>query len=141
FTPVRDRGVWDEVLITPVPLVAGDADNGVARLALPFDFAVGSTELVSQRGGLILVTQPPAGNRWRAGDIVLVNTNGRVRFSRDDAVRSELAAGDHRKLPAGDEIALYPFWADLVMSGGIGYALIGEAPHRRFVIQWDGAYR
>ncbi len=37
-------------------------------------------------------------------------------------------------------LLLAPFWRDLVTRGGVCYAVVGQSPNRRFVVQWDDAY-
>ncbi len=95
---------------TPTGLIA---DDGVARLELPFPFTFyGATY-----------------------DALNAGSNGNLQFTtRSPIYRAECA------FPAvglGDLIA--PYWADLDLTnaGALETAVVGESPARIFVIEWD----
>jgi RHS repeat-associated protein len=153
---------WEQIELTPLLLVAGDLDNGVALLELPFEFALGPADLLELNDGEVVLADPLSDTELLpAGSPILINTNGKVRFGSMDDIETELESFDNTQLSLNDQRALYPLWDDLVMSerrGGLSYAVVeaaprvpisggrpravlGAAPERRLVIQWEGAYR
>jgi hypothetical protein len=95
---------------TPVELFA---DDGVARLDLPFPF-------------------PFFGALY---DEVNAGSNGNLQFT----TRSPLYPASCLAPAVGLGDAIAPYWADLdlTLHGALETAVVGEAPARIFVIEWD----
>ncbi|WP_328807592.1 S8 family serine peptidase [Nonomuraea antri] len=64
-----------------------------------------------------------------------ISTNGFLSFATD-----EIVTGSNTKLPATGtpNHAIYPYWDDLVVDteSGIYTAVLGQAPNRRYVVEW-----
>lgn len=132
---------WDNVPLSPLALIAGNTDDGAAQLALPFDFALTPNHTWAlSTDGRATVTPIPGSNLFLAGHTLYVSTNGKIRFDAGGASDSRPPATRPRLPVTNYEIALYPLWNDLVMSGGMSHAVAGTAPHRRLIVQWDGVF-
>src|SRR5262249_35118374 len=137
----RDRFTWDPVRLKRLQL-EGDADNGFATIQLPFNFALTATSFAAARDTTERpVLSPHTETHFSVGDPIWIDTDGRVRFGSQESRDHSTGAGENSDLPSGYGPMLFPFWDDLVMSGGISYGVVGTTPQRRLVIQWDGAYR
>ena len=95
---------------TPIELFA---DDGVARLELPFPF-------------------PFYGATY---DEVNVGSNGNLQFT----TRSPLYPASCLAPAVGLGDAIAPYWADLdlTLHGALETAVVGETPARIFVVEWD----
>lgn len=144
FTLLPERAAWEDVELIELPLQQGDLDNGIATLPLPFDFALQSMRATNVEGeGLVPATEIIESAFWPVEHPLLVTTNGKVLFVRSEletAITQELTS-DFVAQPRSDETALYPLLHDLELSRNLFYALLGESPNRRLLIQWEGVSR
>lgn len=125
--------------LTPLPITKGDLDNGIASLKLPFNFTLTPNAVwaISEPGRQKV--KPVSGsNVFKAGTTLFISTNGKIRL--DSGGAQDLAPGTGKPLPTDKpEIGIYPFYADLDLTGGgISYAVTGVAPSRRLDIIWRG---
>ncbi len=93
------------------------ADDGSANLTMPFRFNVFGLEsdqlCINNNGFLLLDWSKPCDG-----------------FQQDTAIPNE-------NVPLRSA-QIAPLWDDLFTGGNVYYAVIGEPPHRRFIVQWDG---
>jgi RHS repeat-associated protein len=139
FTPTMFA--WDVAALTPLPISAGNLDDGVAGLTLPFDFvivpdAIWSLYVGQNRMGVVNV---PGRNRFTAGSAIWVSANGKIRFDPAGATAIGLTSIGPKPLPTNvpDETAIYAIWSDLVMTG-MSSGVVGTAPNRRLIVEWRG---
>lgn len=144
FTLLPERAAWEQAELVELPLQQGDLDEGVAILPLPFDFVLQPMWSANVEGeGLVPATEIVETAHWPAEHPLLVTTNGKILFVHSEletAIDQELASGFVAQ-PRSKETALYPLAHDLELSRSLSYALLGDAPDRRLVIQWEGVSR
>jgi hypothetical protein len=103
---------------------------------VPFDYIAATNELpLSGDDDVMPVDLPfPFTLYGRTYDTTHVATNGFMNFLSFDA------RFDNESIPDPNEPngAIYPYWDDLVVDGAAGVftETLGEAPDRRFVIEW-----
>lgn len=95
------------------------ADDGVVSLELPFVFTFYGTDYTE----------------------VQASSNGNLQFGNGNAWFLNSCLSDGPMPDMGDMIA--PYWddLDLTLAGYLETAVVGEAPHRIFVVEWDDVPR
>jgi RHS repeat-associated protein len=135
---------WEPAQLTPLPLAAGNTDDGVARFSLPFDFALTPKQMWAPP-----VTEPNvipngAATLFPSGTPLYVSTNGKIRFNTGSPGGALPIDNGHPRgqLPVNSqEIAVYPLFNDLVLRGGISWTVTGNAPNRRLIVEWDAEFK
>jgi hypothetical protein len=113
FTEVDDREFVD-ISGSGTPLNLDD--DGSANVALPFGFDLFGT----------------------TSDEVCINNNGFLLVGWDrpcDGFHHDLSVPNESVPIETGQVA--PFWDDLFTGGNVYHAVVGTAPNRRFVVQWD----
>jgi RHS repeat-associated protein len=142
FQPVPPRAPLSGVQWTALSPDTGNLDGGVAALRLPFDVTLTPNALwtVSDDTRRQVKTIPGT-NSFPAGTPIFINTNGKIRF--DSGGAEDVKAAEGTSLPTRTpEVALYPYYSDLMLEdGGLRSTLVGRAPNRELVIEWSGTLR
>jgi hypothetical protein len=110
----------------PVPAQFIDADTPLA---------------LSGRGAQVTVALPFSFPLYGASyDSATINTSGFISFDGGVAGRAAVLNGAIPD-PVAPNTAIYGFWDDLVVdpSGSVRTQVLGDAPNRRFVVEWRNA--
>ena len=111
--------------------------------------AGGATILTGADDDKVALTLPFAFTFFgHAYPMVCVSSNGAAYFIDVEAecgsIPNDFANVDLTQAPSpSDRAGLFPLWSDLALPGagtGVAYQTQGDAPHRKFVLQWNNAY-